>query len=95
MSGAAGEPDTGGAGAEMWVLGCTGVWLRDCAVGRHAALGQGWLPTLPFHLPQMRHLSKLASVSRSTARMSHPTSISWASVSRPASRHLCPARNSG
>lgn len=28
MSGAAGEPDTGGAEAETWVLGCTGAWLR-------------------------------------------------------------------
>ncbi|NXN52059.1 ASI4A protein, partial [Rynchops niger] len=29
------------------------------------------------------------------ARMSRPTSISWASVSRPASRPSCPARSSG
>lgn len=51
--------------------------------------------SLSVLLPQTRRHLKLVSESRFTARMSHPTSISWALVSRLASRPLCPARSSG
>lgn len=78
-----GKQDSGGVlGRRVQVLGGG----RGCVV-------QACSPSVL--LPQMRHHLKLASGSRSTARTSRPTSISWASVSHLVSRPSCPVRSSG
>lgn len=56
-----------------------------------------WLgfPNVSISTVQMRHHLRLASECRSTAKRSHPTSISWALACPQASRPSWPARNSG
>lgn len=65
----------------------------DCSLGRLP--GMAFQRSLPISPVQTRHRLRLASGCRSTAKRSHPTFTSWALACLQASRHLCPARNSG